>query len=109
MEKLVSPLKILRDTVSFVYESERLGQRFVALRELKNLTQQDLADSLGLSLNTLEDCENGIVAPVLTGAEIRRLSKFLEISLFQLFEILEIKPFREIYPVFNRRSTDSSN
>jgi transcriptional regulator with XRE-family HTH domain len=109
MEKLVSPLKILRNTVSFVYESERLGQRFVALRESRKLTQQDLADSLGLSLNTLEDWENGIVEPVLTGAEIKRLSKVLEISLFQLFEILEIKPFREIYPVFNRRSTDREN
>jgi transcriptional regulator with XRE-family HTH domain len=109
MEKLVSPLKILRDTVRFVYEPERLGQRFVALRELKNLTQQDLADALGLSLNTLEAWEDGIVEPVLTGAEIKRLSKFLEITLFQLFEILEIKPFREIYPVFNRRSTDSPN
>jgi transcriptional regulator with XRE-family HTH domain len=109
MEKLVSPLKILRDTVSFVYESEEIGQRFIELRELKGLTQQDLAVSLGVSLNTLEAWEDGIVEPVLTGAEIKRLSKVLEITLLQLFEILEIKPFREIYPVLNRRSTDSSN
>jgi putative transcriptional regulator len=81
MKKLVSPLKKLRSSVCTIHRVEWLESRLSSLRRLRNLTQQDLADALRVSLNTVDDWENGLVEADLTVTQTIRLFKVLGVTL----------------------------
>jgi putative transcriptional regulator len=54
-----------------------------SIRESKNLTQEQLADSLGVSRSWIEKVENGKVEPSLKLA--LRIASFLECSIEDIF------------------------
>jgi transcriptional regulator with XRE-family HTH domain len=80
MEKLVSPLKLRRNTATFVYDTEEVGPKLGALRRSQGLTQQDLADALRISVDVLETWENGLVEVYLTDALRRKVCKVFGIN-----------------------------
>jgi transcriptional regulator with XRE-family HTH domain len=109
MEKLVSPLKLRRMSVFRAERIEGFEALFSSLRELKNLTQQDLADALGVSLSTVEDWENGLAEAELSDVQVRKLYKVLGITRKRVFDEYGLKPTYESVTTHDRRSTDRQN
>jgi XRE family aerobic/anaerobic benzoate catabolism transcriptional regulator len=65
-------------------ESRAVGKRIEALRRKKGLTQEKLAEQVGLSMKHIGEIERGRVNPTL--ASLAGISKALEISLMDLFD-----------------------
>jgi transcriptional regulator with XRE-family HTH domain len=109
MEKLVSPLKLLRMSISYVYDLEVFGPKLVPLRISKGLSQQDFADSLKVSLDVVESWENGLVEVDLTNALRGKICKVFGLTLLEFNRHFEAQKEYDNPPVHNRRSTDRSN
>ncbi len=109
MEKLVSPLKLRRMSIGYVYDIDAMGPKLVPLRISKGLSQQDLADLLKVSLGTVEGWENGLVAVDLTDVLRSKICKVLDLSTLEFNRHFEAQLWTPEPAVHNRRSTDSSN
>jgi transcriptional regulator with XRE-family HTH domain len=109
MEELISPLKLRRMSVFRTQRIEGFEALFSSLREQKNLTQQNLADALGVSLRTVEDWENGFAEAELDDVQVRKLYKVLGVTRKQLINEYGLKVSYESFPAHNRRATDSPN
>lgn len=67
--------------------SELLGRRLRALRRLKRLTQQDLAEEIGVSVSMLSNIERGNKYPRVD--LIKKIAKVLDVPLEDLFVLPE--------------------
>jgi transcriptional regulator with XRE-family HTH domain len=63
--------------------SELLGRRLRALRRLKRLTQQELAEKIDISVSMLSSIERGGKYPRLD--LLKKISKTLDVPLEELF------------------------
>lgn len=62
----------------------RFGKRLRQLRRQKDLTQEQLAEVTGLSVDSISNIERGINAPSFQTLE--RLAKALSVSVAELFQ-----------------------
>jgi DNA-binding XRE family transcriptional regulator len=86
------------------YESPLMRLR--RLRTLRRMTQQDLADSLGVSTQTISNWETGQTKPKLTLADWRKLAKVLGVSMDELPNDFGPQPIHDGGP-FATRPTPS--
>ncbi len=63
--------------------SELLGRRLRALRRLKRLTQQELAEEIGISVSLLSSIERGSKYPRLE--LLKKISRVLNVPLEEMF------------------------
>ena len=67
----------------------KLGQRIAALRRARRLTQENLAESVGCSVEFVSLVERGVNAPTVAGLE--KFAKVLEVEVHELFIFKEEK------------------
>ena len=67
----------------------KLGQRIAALRKARKLTQEQLAESLGCSVEFISLVERGVNAPSVAGLE--KFAKILKVEVKELFTFEEKK------------------
>jgi transcriptional regulator with XRE-family HTH domain len=65
----------------------KLGQRIAALRKTKKLTQEQLAEGVGCSVEFISLVERGVNAPSVAGLE--RFAKILNVDVRELFTFEE--------------------
>lgn len=63
---------------------ENLQKRLTELRKSRGLSQKELANKLGVSINTIQNCENGLCEPSLD--TLRRHKQFFQISFDELID-----------------------
>ncbi len=61
----------------------KLGQRIASLRKAKKLTQEQLAEALGCSVEFISLVERGVNAPSVSGLE--KFAKVLKVEVKELF------------------------
>jgi transcriptional regulator with XRE-family HTH domain len=61
----------------------KFGRKLRQIRRLKNLTQEQLAEAIGVSVEFISNIERGINAPSFDTLE--KLSEFLHVSYVDLF------------------------
>lgn len=61
----------------------QLGQRIAALRKARKLTQEQLAEALGCSVEFISLVERGVNAPSVAGLE--KFAKVLKVEVKELF------------------------
>lgn len=61
----------------------KLGQRIASLRKAKKLTQEQLAEALGCSVEFISLVERGVNAPSVSGLE--KFAKILKVEVKELF------------------------
>ncbi|NHC36878.1 helix-turn-helix transcriptional regulator [Scytonema millei VB511283] len=81
---------------------------FVVLRSLKQITQKELADVLGVTEDTISNWERGKVVPKLTIPQTKALCNLLEVNLEQLPDNFG-KPERHSYQIDNGKSPPVAN
>lgn len=79
------------------------------LRTLRRVTQQALADALGVSRTTITNWETGRSVPTLTIAQTRKLCEVLGVTFDQLPDDFGPQPIHPSSPFYGRRATDSTN
>lgn len=79
MSKLLLPYRICEVT----YMSVALGKKIKAVRRLKRLTQQDLADRIGISVSQLSCIERGSKYP--RQEVIVEIADVLDMSPYEFF------------------------
>ena len=79
------------------------------LRLLADVTQQELADALGVSGNTVSRWETGRSVPTLTIAQTKKLCEMLKVTLDQIPDDFGPTPIHPSSPFYRRRATDSPN
>lgn len=67
----------------------KLGKRIADLRRAKKLTQEQLAEAVGCSVEFISLVERGVNAPSVAGLE--KFSKVLQIEVNELFTFVEPK------------------
>ena len=67
----------------------KLGQRIAALRKARKLTQEQLAEALGCSVEFISLVERGVNAPSVAGLE--KFAKILKVEVKELFTFEEKK------------------
>jgi transcriptional regulator with XRE-family HTH domain len=67
----------------------KLGQRIANLRRTKKLTQEQLAEAVGCSVEFISLVERGVNAPSVAGLE--RFAKVLHVEVRELFTFQENK------------------
>lgn len=67
----------------------KLGQRIASLRKARKLTQEQLAEAIGCSVEFISLVERGVNAPSVAGLE--KFSKILKIEVKELFNFEEKK------------------
>ena len=67
----------------------KLGQRIAALRKARKLTQEQLAERLGCSVEFISLVERGVNAPSVAGLE--KFAKILKVEVRELFTFEEKK------------------
>lgn len=65
----------------------KLGQRISALRKARKLTQEQLAEALGCSVEFISLVERGVNAPSVAGLE--KFAKVLKVEVKELFTFEE--------------------
>jgi DNA-binding XRE family transcriptional regulator len=88
---------------------EELESPLMRFRLLRRMTQQDLADALGVSRTTVMKWETGRAVPNLTIAQTKKLCEVLGVTLEQLPDDFGPQPIHNTSPFFNRRATDNPN
>ena len=68
---------------------KKLGQRIASLRKAKKLTQEQLAEALGCSVEFISLVERGVNAPSVAGLE--KFAKILKVEVKELFTFEEKK------------------
>jgi transcriptional regulator with XRE-family HTH domain len=68
---------------------KKLGKRIAALRKARNLTQEQMAEALGCSVEFISLVERGVNAPSVAGLE--RFAKVLKVEVKELFNFEEKK------------------
>ncbi|WP_428561135.1 MAG: helix-turn-helix domain-containing protein [Solidesulfovibrio sp. DCME] len=69
------------------------GKRLRSLRRAKDMTQEQVAERAGLSLQSVGEIERGRGNPTLVNVE--RLSEALSVELTELFDLGDVKMTRE--------------
>jgi len=67
----------------------KLGQRIAALRKGRKLTQEQLAEAVGCSVEFISLVERGVNAPSVAGLE--KFAKILKVEVSELFTFQEKK------------------
>ena len=62
---------------------KKLGQRIAGLRKARKLTQEQLAEALGCSVEFISLVERGVNAPSVAGLE--KFAKILKVEVKELF------------------------
>lgn len=68
---------------------KKLGRRIAGLRKAKKLTQEQLAEALGCSVEFISLVERGVNAPSVAGLE--KFAKILKVEVNELFTFEEKK------------------
>lgn len=68
---------------------KKLGQRIASLRKGKKLTQEQLAEAVGCSVEFISLIERGVNAPSVSGLE--EFAKILKVEVRELFTFEEKK------------------
>ena len=68
---------------------KKLGKRIAELRRLRNLTQEQLAEAVGCSVEFISLVERGVNAPSVAGLE--KFAKVLKVEVRELFSFEEKK------------------
>jgi transcriptional regulator with XRE-family HTH domain len=68
---------------------KKLGQRIAALRKARKLTQEQLAEAIGCSVEFISLVERGVNAPSVAGLE--KFAKVLKVEVRELFTFEEKK------------------
>jgi DNA-binding XRE family transcriptional regulator len=87
---------------------EELESPLMHLRTLKGLTQQDLAEELGVSRTTVMNWETGRAVPSLTIAQTKKLCEIFEVPLEQIPDNFGPQPIHPSSPFFRKRKKGSS-
>jgi transcriptional regulator with XRE-family HTH domain len=69
---------------------KKLGRRIAELRRLRKLTQEQLAEAVGCSVEFVSLVERGVNAPSVAGLE--KFSKALKVQVRELFTFAEKQP-----------------
>jgi putative transcriptional regulator len=109
MEKLESPLKRMRLLRGLFQQESASEFSFTERRLLQRLTQQDLADALGVSRNTISSWENGHREPNLTLKQVKTLCKLLDYTLETLPDSFGPQPIHPTSPFFQARTGEASS
>jgi transcriptional regulator with XRE-family HTH domain len=67
----------------------KLGQRIASLRRAQDLTQEELAEAIGCSVEFISLVERGVNAPSVAGLE--KFAKVLKVEVRELFTFEEKK------------------
>ena len=67
----------------------KLGQRIASLRKTRKLTQEQLAEAIGCSVEFISLVERGVNAPAVAGLE--KFAKILKTEVKELFNFEEKK------------------
>ena len=67
----------------------KLGQRIAAIRKARKLTQEQLAEAIGCSVEFISLVERGVNAPSVAGLE--KFAKTLKVEVRELFTFEEKK------------------
>ena len=68
---------------------KKLGKRIAALRKARKLTQEQMAEALGCSVEFISLVERGVNAPSVAGLE--KFAKILKVEVKELFHFEEGK------------------
>ena len=68
---------------------KKLGQRIASLRKERKLTQEQLAEAVGCSVEFISLIERGVNAPSVSGLE--KFAKILKVEVRELFTFEEKK------------------
>jgi transcriptional regulator with XRE-family HTH domain len=68
---------------------KKLGQRIASLRKCSKLTQEQLAEAVGCSVEFISLIERGVNAPTVSGLE--KFAKILKVEVRELFTFEEKK------------------
>ena len=68
---------------------KKLGQRIASLRKARKLTQEQLAEALGCSVEFISLVERGVNAPSVAG--LAKFAKILKVEVKELFTFEEKK------------------
>lgn len=68
---------------------KKLGQRIASLRKARKLTQEQLAEEIGCSVEFISLVERGVNAPSVAGLE--KFAKVLKVEVKELFAFEEKK------------------
>ena len=68
---------------------KKLGQRIAGLRKARKLTQEQLAEALGCSVEFISLVERGVNAPSVAGLE--KFAKILKVEVKEMFTFEEKK------------------
>lgn len=78
---------------------EELGKRIKNLRKSKNLTQDKIAELIGIETKSFSNIETGKVFP--TATNLNKIMEILEVTPFDLFNYEYLKPHDELLAEMN--------
>mgnify|MGYP002800094328 CR=1 FL=1 len=82
------------------------GKRIKELRERKKLTQEKLAEKVGLDLQTISRIETGYYFKIFENLE--KLADALDVTIADLFNFGHVKPKEELIKEINKELANSS-
>lgn len=68
---------------------QQFGRRLKSLRKARNVTQEQLSERTGLTIESISNIERGIFAPKFENLE--KIAAALDVEVKQLFEFEELK------------------
>ena len=85
---------------------ELFGKRIRELRKTKSLTQEQLAERIGLDVKQISNLETG--SCFTTMATIEKLAECFNCEIYQLFNYSHLKTKDEIIPIILKKLTNAS-
>lgn len=73
----------------FAVQYKKIGARIVYFRKIKGLTQERLADDVGISPQYLSRIENGSYPKSVSLSTLMRIAQKLEVTMSKLMEDIE--------------------
>jgi transcriptional regulator with XRE-family HTH domain len=98
--------KVYRMLFSVYNCVEELASPLMLKRLIKGLSQEDLAEALGVSRQTISAWENGRKEPHLSFRQIKKLCNLLDYTLETLPDDFGPQPIHPSSPFYGRRATD---